>query len=141
MWGLLGNYANIVKAGLIVSALCLVFFAGWHMRDRDFTVYKTAIQVAAEKQQAQTESIQKQHELVTKGIQDEYEAKLVAVRNYYKSTSVWNKPSSSTMPGISTAPSATDVITAYNELAGNCAQTTLQLIELQKWLNEQIGIK
>ena len=141
MWGLLGSYANIVKAGLIVSALCLVFFAGWHMRDRDFTVYKTAIQVAAEKQQAQTESIQKQHELVTKGISDEYEAKLVAVRNYYKSTSMWNKSSSSTVPGISTAPSVTDVITAYNELAGNCSQTTLMLVELQKWLNEQIGIK
>ena len=141
MWGLLGNYANIVKAGLIVFALCLVFFAGWHMRDRDFTVYKTAIQVAAEKQQAQTESIQKQHELVTKGISDEYEAKYAALRNYYKSTSVWNNPNSSTMSGISTAPKSADVITAYNELAGNCAQTTLQLVELQKWINDQTGIK
>ena len=111
------------------------------MRDRDFTVYKTAIQVAAEKQQAQTESIQKQHELVTKGISDEYEAKYAALRNYYKSTSVWNNPSSSTMSGISTAPKSADVISAYNELAGNCAQTTLMLVELQKWLNEQIGIK
>ena len=45
------------------------------------------------------------------------------------------------MPGISTAPSATDVITAYNELAGRCAETTLMLIDLQKWLNEQMGLK
>ena len=141
MWGLLGNYANLVKAGLIVFAICLVFFAGWHMRDRDFTAYKMAIQIAAEKQQAQTESIQKQHELVTKGISDEYEAKLVALRNYYKSTSVWNNSSSGTMSGISTTPKSADVISAYNELAGNCAQTTLMLVELQKWLNEQIGIK
>ena len=141
MWGLLGNYANIVKAGLIVSALCLVFFAGWHMRDRDFTIYKTAIQVAAEKQQAQTESIQKQHELVTKGISDEYEAKHAALRNYYKSTSVWNNPSSSKVSGLSTAPSVTDVISAYNVLAGQCAETTAQVVELQKWINEQVGIK
>ena len=141
MWGLLGNYANIIKAGLIVFAICLVFFAGWHMRDRDFTVYKTAIQIAAKKQQAQTESIQKQHELVTKGISDEYEAKYVALRNYYKSTSVWNNSNSSAMSSISTAPKSADVIAAYNELAGNCAKTTLMLVELQKWLNEQIGIK
>ena len=141
MWGLLGNYANIVKAGLIVFAICLVFFAGWHMRDRDFTTYKMAIQVAAEKQQAQTESIQKQHELVTKGIKDEYDAKLGALRNYYKSTSMWNNNGSSSVPGLSTAPKSADVITTYNELAGNCAQTTLMLVELQKWLNEQIGIK
>jgi hypothetical protein len=45
------------------------------------------------------------------------------------------------MSGISTAPKSADVISAYNELAGNCAQTTLMLVELQKWLNEQIGIK
>ena len=141
MWGLLGNYANIVKAGLIVSALCLVFFAGWHMRDNDFTIYKDQVRIAAEKQIAETASIQKQHVLVTKGISDEYEAKYAALRNYYKSTSVWNNPNSSTMSGISTAPKSADVITAYNELAGNCAQTTLMLVELQKWLNEQIGIK
>ena len=141
MWGLLGNYANLVKAGLIVFAICLVFFAGWHMRDRDFTTYKMAIQIAAEKQQAQTESIQAQHELVTKGISNEYEAKLSAVRNYYKSTSVWNNPNSSAMSGISTAPSSADVIAAYNELSGQCAQTTLQVVELQKWINEQIGIQ
>ena len=141
MWGLLGNYANLVKAGLIVFAICLVFFAGWHMRDRDFTAYKMAIQIAAEKQQAQTESIQKQHELVTKGISDEYDAKLGALRNYYKSTSMWNNNGSSSVPGLSTAPKSADVIAAYNELAGNCAQTTLMLVELQKWLNEQVGIK
>ena len=141
MWGLLGSYANLVKAGLIVFALCLVFFAGWHMRDRDFTTYKMAIQIAAEKQQAQTESIQKQHELVTKGIKDEYDAKLGALRNYYKSTSMWNNNGSSSVPGLSTAPKSADVIAAYNELAGNCAQTTLMLVELQKWLNEQVGIK
>lgn len=141
MWGILGNYATLIKAGLIISAICVVFFAGWHMRDRDFTIYKMAVQTAAEKQQAQTESIQKQHELVTKGIQDEYDAKLTTLRNYYKSTSVWNNNGTSSLPGISAAPKSADVITAYNELAGNCAQTTLMLVELQKWLNEQVDIK
>jgi len=141
MWGLLGNYANIVKAGLIVSALCLVFFAGWHIRDNDFTIYKDQVRIAAEKQAAQTASVQKQQELVNKGIKDEYDAKLSALRNYYKSTSVWNNNGSSTVSGISTAPKSADVISAYNELAGNCAQTTLQLVELQKWINEQVGIR
>jgi len=141
MWGLLSNYATLIKAGLLVVLVCGIFFAGWHMRDRDFTAYKDQVRIAAEKQIAETASIQKQHELVTKGISDEYEAKYAALRNYYKSTSVWNNPNSSTMSGISTAPKSADVITAYNELAGNCAQTTLMLVELQKWLNEQIGIK
>jgi len=140
MWGLLGNYANIVKAGLIVSALCLVFFAGWHIRDNDFTIYKDQVRIAAEKQAAQTASVQKQHELVTKGISDEYNAKLALVRQYY-ANGVRQSDGSSTVSNISTAPKSADVISAYNELAGNCAQTTLQLVELQKWINDQTGIK
>jgi hypothetical protein len=92
-------------------------------------------------QEAEVKSIQKQQALVTKGIKDEYDAKLSAVRNYYKSTSMWNNASGSQVPGISAAPSSADVITAYNVLAGQCAEATLQLVQLQKWLNEQVGIK
>jgi hypothetical protein len=43
--------------------------------------------------------------------------------------------------GLSAAPSTTDVITAYNILAGQCAETTAQTIALQDWLKQQIGIK
>jgi hypothetical protein len=141
MWGILNAYSNYIKAGLYALAICCIFFAGWHIRDNDFTIYKDQVRIAAEKQVAQTASIQKQHELVTKGISDEYDAKLSALRNYYKSTSVWNNNGGSTVSSISTTPKSADVISAYNELAGNCAQTTLQLVELQKWINEQVGIK
>ena len=131
-------YVKLVAGGLFLLS---VFYAGWHTRDVDYMAFKKEVESVAKAQEAQVESIKKQQALVTKGIQDEHEAKLAAVRNYYKSTSVWNNTSGGTMPGISTAPSATDVITAYNELAGRCAETTLMLIDLQKWLNEQMGLK
>ena len=117
------------------------FSAGFYVEHLRFSAYKTRVEAAGAEAQVKTESIQKQHEIVTKGIKDEYDAKLSALRSYYKSTSVWNNNGSSTVSGLSTTPKSTDVISAYNELAGNCAQTTLMLVELQKWLNEQIGIK
>ena len=145
MWsialGFISNYVNYIKIGFGVLLLCLCFYGGYHMGNTKYLAYKAEVEVAAKTQEAKVQSIQAQHELVTKGIQDEYEAKLSAVRNYYKSTSMWNKSSGSPMPGISAAPSVSDVATAYNLLAGQCAQTTLMLTELQKWLNEQIGIK
>ena len=131
-------YVKIVAGGLLLLS---VFYAGWHTRDVDYMAFKKEVENTAKAQEAHVESIKKQQALVTKGIQDEHEAKLAAVRNYYKSTSVWNNASGSTMPGISNAPSATDVIAAYNGLAGRCAETTLTLVDLQKWLNEQIGVK
>ena len=115
--------------------------AGWKYEHNRYVAFKTEVESVAKVQEAEVKSIQKQQALVTKGIKDEYDAKLSAVRNYYKSTSVWNNTSGSQVPGISPAPSSADVITAYNVLAGQCAETTLQLVQLQKWLNEQVGIK
>ena len=130
-----------VKIGVAVLLLCGVYFAGWHSRDKDYMAFKTRVEAEGKAQEVHIESIKKQQELVTKGIENEYNAKLAAIRNYYKSTSVWNNPSSGKVSGLSPAPSATDVITAYNLLAGQCAETTAQTIALQDWVKSQIGIK
>ena len=130
-----------VQIYIYLAILLGGFSAGFYVEHLRFSAYETKVEAAGAEAQAKTESIQKQHEIVTKGIKDEYDAKLSALRNYYKSTSVWNNNGSSTLSSLSTTPKSADVIAAYNELAGNCAQTTLMLVELQKWLNEQIGIK
>ena len=130
-----------VKIGACIILLLGAFASGWHIRDVDFAQFKEQVAVIAKAQEEKVKSIRSQQELVTKGIENEYEAKLSAIRNYYKSNSVWNNASGGTMPTLSNTPSATDVITAYNELTGRCAETTLMLVELQKWLNEQVGIK
>ena len=126
---------NLLYVKLIAGVVCVlgIFYAGWHTRDVDYMAFKREVESVAKVQEARVESIAKQQALVTKGIQDEHEAKLAAVRNYYKSTSVWNNTSGGTMPSISNAPSATDVIAAYNGLAGRCAETTLQVVEWQRW--------
>ena len=130
-----------VQIYIYLAILLGGFSAGFYVEHLRFSAYETKVEAAGAEAQAKTESIQKQHEIVTKGIKDEYDTKLSALRNYYKSTSVWNNNGSSTLSSLSTTPKSADVIAAYNELAGNCAQTTLMLVELQKWLNEQIGIK
>jgi hypothetical protein len=132
------DYWKLAIAGAVIVG---AFLAGWNVRNNDYKAFKIEVEHTAQAQEANVKSIQKQQALVTKGITNEYEAKLAAVRQYYKSTSVWNNPSSGKVSGISTSPSATDVITAYNVLAGQCAETTQQIVSLQSWLNEQMGIK
>ena len=133
-------YGTYIKAGLLVVLVCGVFFAGWHTRDRDFTIYKDQVRIAAEKQQAENESIQKQQALINKGIQDEYDAKLSLLRQYY-ANGVRNNNGASTVSGISSTTKLSDAIAAYNQLAADCAATTLQVVTLQQWVNEQLGIK
>ena len=127
---------------ILFGGLCVILFgSGWYMGYSKYLDYKKAVEIAAKTQEAKVESIQKQHELVTKGISDEFDAKLAAVRNYYKSTSVWNTNGGSKTSGLSTAPNAVDVATAYDLLARQCAETTVQTIALQDWIREQAGIK
>ena len=133
-------YGTYAKAILLIALVCGVFFAGWHTRDRDFTIYKDQVRVEAEKAQAHTESVQKQQALITKGIQDEYDAKLALLRQYY-ANGVRNNNGASTVSGISSTSKLSDAIAAYNQLASDCAATTLQVVTLQQWVNEQLGIK
>jgi hypothetical protein len=133
-------YGSYVKAILFIAFVCGVFFAGWHTRDRDFTIYKDQVRIEAEKAQAHTESVQKQQEITTRGIQNEYDAKLALVRQYY-ANGVRNNNGSNPMSSISTTSKLSDAIAAYNQLASDCAATTLQAVTLQQWINEQIAIK
>ena len=130
---------NYVKISLLAGLCVVIFGSGWWMGYSRYIEYKKSVEIAAKEQEAKVESIQKQHELVTKGIQDEYDAKLSFIRNYYANG--MRQPDPSSVSNISTTTSLANAVTAYNELAGNCAQTTLQLVELQKWINEQMGIK
>ena len=41
-------YGTYAKAILLIIFVCGVFFAGWHTRDRDFTVYKDQVRIASE---------------------------------------------------------------------------------------------
>ena len=131
-------YVKIVAGGLLLLS---IFYAGWHLRDVDFMAYKKEVETIAKAQEEKVKSIRSQQELVTKSTEKEYEAKIAALRNYYKSTSVWNNPSSGQVSGLSTTPKYSDVIASYNQLAEACSMTTQQLVSLQEWINAQIGIK
>ena len=133
-------YGTYLKAILLIGLVCGIFFAGWHTRDRDFTIYKDQVRIAAEKQIAENESIKKQQEIVTKGIQNEYDAKLALLRQYY-ANGVRNNNGSNPMSSISTTSKLSDAIAAYNQLASDCAATTLQTVTLQQWIAEQTAIK
>jgi hypothetical protein len=130
---------DYAKLGIAIFLLLGAFATGWGLRNRDFNDYKREVSNAAKAQEAHVESIKKQQALVTKGIENEYNAKLTLLRQYYANGV--RQPNSSGMPTISNATTGLDAITAYNLLVGQCAETTQQIVSLQEWLNAQLGIK
>ena len=89
-------------------------------------------------QEAKNKETIKEQTLITKGISDEYAAKLSAINIKYgrlfNSNSVKDATSTNTTTIL-------DGRAAYNILAGQCAQTTLMLVSLQKWELEQLGLE
>ena len=139
MWGLLSGYINYVKIGLAVFVACGIFYGGFHLGNSRYLEYKASVEIAAKAQEVKVESIQKQQALINKGIQNEYEGKLAAVKSFYSGMQL--NPSSRAMSGISPAPKGTDAETAYPILAGQCAETTLQVNLWQEWATENGLIK
>jgi hypothetical protein len=130
------DYAKLAIIGVVLS---VAFGSGWWMGYSRYVEYKKSVEIAAKAQEAHVESIQKQHELVTKGISNEYDAKLALLRQYYANGV--RQPNSSSVSNLSTTSAIANASAAYAELIGQCAETTQQLVSLQSWINEQMGVK
>lgn len=103
-----------------------------------YETYKANVEAAAAAQQAKIDSLKKQQDLTTKSIEKEYNAKLALLRQYYANGV---QSGSGKMPGLSSTSSLADAATVYNVLASQCSEVTLQLVELQRWINEQVGLQ
>jgi hypothetical protein len=130
------DYAKLAIIGVVLS---IAFGSGWWMGYSRYIEYKKSVEIAAKAQEEKVKSIRSQQELVTKGIEKEYEAKLNLLRQYYANGV--RQPNTSKLPTFSNATTGLDAVTAYNLLAGQCAEATQQLVSLQEWTREQIGIK
>ena len=131
-------YGTYLKAILLIGLVCGIFFAGWHTRDRDFTIYKDQVRIAAEKQQAQTDAKIKEQEIINENIKQTYEARLTSIHSFY--SGMLDSRSSI----VSSDPNATITINGQTHnlllVAEQCAQTTEQLMTLQEWINQQAGL-
>ena len=131
-------YGTYLKAILLIGLVCGIFFAGWHTRDRDFTIYKDQVRIAAEKQQAQTDAKIKEQEIINENIKQTYEARLTSIHSFY--SGMLDSRSSI----VSSDPNATITINGQTHnllsVTEQCAQTTQQLESLQDWINQQVGL-
>lgn len=121
-----------ILAGLFISGLLL----GWGYEHRNLVAYKTEVESVAKAQQVKNESIVKQQTLVNKGIENEYQAKLSALKSYYGGL---RQSSSGSMSPIPQSTIGIDGKATNLELA--CAYTTQQLVSLQAWVSQQVEIK
>jgi hypothetical protein len=130
----------VAYAAIIGAVFCSGLFAGYKFENGRFTAFKEQLAVEAAKQEAKTESVVKQNELITKGIRNEYEARIAALRQFYGSGVRLNASGGQVPAHALTAPRV-DGFAADAILAGQCAETTQQLVSLQDWIKQQGNVQ
>lgn len=105
MFDFLTPYLQLIKYALGVLAVLFAGYLGYSFEHSRFVAYRGEINALALAQEAKNKEVIKEQALINKGISNEYQAKLVAIKSMY---SGMHNTSSNSMPSVSKTPSSID---------------------------------
>jgi hypothetical protein len=125
---------SYVKIGLVIAVLFALFIAGYYVEHLRFMDYKESVEATARVQEKHNQDLLKERELENAKIKSNYDSQLAIIKRMYNT-------SSSKLPGPSTTLVSVNGYTTDPVFAQQCADTTAQLVSLQQWVKEQVGLK
>ena len=137
MFDFLTPYLQLIKYALGVLAVLFAGYLGYSFEHSRFVAYRGEINALALAQEAKNKEVIKEQALINKGISNEYQAKLVAIKSMY---SGMHNTNSNSMPSVSKTPSSIDGTPTDPQFIEKCAMTTQQVESLQSWIREQAGL-
>ena len=128
----IGMWINI---GLGVIAALSIAYGKYESAKYD--AYKSKTELAAQQQEFEIKSRAKQANLINEKVKNDYENRLDIIKRTYGGMRLSSTNQTGT---ISATTSSIDGTAADPKFIEKCAMTTQQLVSLQGWLSEQIGI-
>ena len=123
------------KGVLILATIVALFATGYYKGHRNtqdkFDAYKAEVAAVAAQQEAKTKVINESNTKVAKETSNAYKDNLAAVRDYYNRM---HNDGSKFMSRLPDASTGTNAAPTYDVLAGQCAETTLQVVTLQDFI-------
>ena len=102
-----------------------------------YDAYVSKVELAAKEQEMINQSKAKEAAQVNEKVKNDYENRIALIKHTYGGMRLSSTSQTGT---ISATPSSTDGTPADPKFIEKCAMTTQQLVSLQGWLSEQIGI-
>jgi hypothetical protein len=135
MFGLTIPIQFYIYAALSLAAIGGIGYGKYESAKYDAYVAKA--ELAAKEQELEIKSRQKQAILVTEKVKNDYQNKLDLIKRTYGGMRLSSSSQASPIPE---STRSTDGTPSDSKFIEKCAMTTQQLVSLQAWLNEQIGI-
>jgi hypothetical protein len=124
-------YKVIGIIGLVAVLFGTGYYQGYSAEKARFDAFKTELEASAKAQEKINQQIEQKNKLIADNSKREYEAKIVALRNYYDRL---RHPDTNKLPSAAIATHRVDEKATDPIFIGQCAETTLQLISLQDWV-------
>ena len=135
MFGLTIPIQFYIYAALTLAAVGGIGYGKYESAKYD--IYVAKAELAAKEQDMIIQAKAKEANQVTEKVKNDYENKLALIKHTYAGMRLSNSGQTGT---ISAATSDSDGTATDPKFIEKCAVTTLQLVSLQAWLSEQIGI-
>jgi len=124
----------LIKIGAALALCAVMYFMGWNHEHKKLVAYQAEVAAVGKAQEVINQAKVKEHETISTAIANQYEARLSAVHSYYGERLLDTSASSGSVPTVS-KPTACPARPAPDAgLVRRCAETTLQLTELQNWV-------
>jgi hypothetical protein len=133
MFGLINPLYKILGfVGVVVALVGFGYYNGYSAEKKRFDAFKAEIEASVIAQEKVNQQIIKRQDLVTKGIANEYKAKIARLESVYGGVQY------SGSAAVSANPSTTSGADEKTKnIILDCAVTTQQLLSLQYWIEEQ----
>jgi hypothetical protein len=122
-----------IKIAAVVAALAFAYYKGYSGEHEKFVKFQAEVAAVGKAQEVINEAKVKEHEVISTAITNQYEARLSAVHSYYVER-VQPNPNSGSVSTVSKPTVCANAAPTDTVPAGQCAETTLQLTELQNWV-------
>lgn len=132
MFGLINPLYKVIGIiGLVAVLFGTGYYRGYSAEKARFDAFKAELVASAKAQEKINQQIEQKNKLIADNSKREYEAKIIALRNYYDRM---RNPDSNKLPSAAITTHRVDEKATDPVFIGQCAETTLQLISLQDWV-------
>ena len=124
----------LIKIGAALALCAVMYFMGWNHEHKRLVAYQAEVAAVGKAQEVINQAKVKEHETISTAITNQYEARLSAVHSYYSERLLDTGAGRGSVPTVPKPTSCPNATPANTISARQCAETTLQLTELQNWV-------
>ena len=122
---------------IFLGIMCVAGFGYGKYESLKYDAYVAKVEAAANEQNLINQSKAKEAAQVNEKVKNDYENRIALIKRTYGGMRLSSTGETGPVPG---APSSSDGTPADPKFIEKCAMTTQQLVSLQGWIGDQVGI-